>query len=99
MAALALSRLPPQRERRYPGLIVRQNQPLNLETPLTELGERFTANDKFYVRNHFPMPNVDPQTYKLTVEGHVENRLELSLDDLKRMEAVTARGRTRMRRQ
>ena len=35
------------------------------------------------------MPSVDPKTYKLTVEGHVEKKLELTLDDLKKMEAVS----------
>ena len=73
----------------YPGMIVRQNQPRNLETPLTDLNEHITPNERFYVRSHFAVPTVDPKAYRLTVEGHVQKKLELSLDDLKQMEAVT----------
>jgi DMSO/TMAO reductase YedYZ molybdopterin-dependent catalytic subunit len=62
-------------------------EPRNLETPLSDL---FTAEtDKFFVRSHFAVPEVDPKTLKLTVEGHVENKLELTLDDLKKMETVS----------
>src|SRR5262249_32632481 len=71
------------------GMIVRQREPQNLETPLADLAADITATEKFYVRNHFAMPAIDPKTFKLTVEGHVENKLELTLDDLKKMEAVT----------
>ena len=48
-----------------------------------------TANEKFYVRSHFAVPELDPKTYKLTVEGHVEKKLQLSLADLKQMETVS----------
>jgi DMSO/TMAO reductase YedYZ molybdopterin-dependent catalytic subunit len=68
-------------------LIVRMNEPRNLETPLSELFSKDTA--KFYVRSHFAVPTADAKTFKLTVEGHVENKLELTLDDLKKMEAVS----------
>src|SRR5262245_15142849 len=68
-------------------LIVRMQEPRNLETPLGELLKGDT--DKFYVRSHFALPTVDLKNFKLTVEGHVENKLELTLDDLKKMEAVT----------
>jgi DMSO/TMAO reductase YedYZ molybdopterin-dependent catalytic subunit len=75
---------------RYPGLIVRQNEPRNLETPLSELNQHLTPNEKFYVRSHFAAPPAaDPTTYRLTVEGHVEKKLDLALDDLKQMEAVS----------
>jgi DMSO/TMAO reductase YedYZ molybdopterin-dependent catalytic subunit len=68
-------------------MIVRQREPRNLETPLADL---FSAEtEKFYVRNHFAMPAVDANSHKVAVEGHVENRLELSLDELKKMGAVT----------
>ena len=68
-------------------LIVRVREPRNLETPLADLGPAVTATDKFYVRDHFAVPEVDPKAFKLTVEGHVENKLELTLDDLKKMGA------------
>ena len=68
-------------------LIVRMNEPRNLETPLEELFGKDTA--KFYVRSHFAVPEVDAKNFKLTVEGHVENKLELTLDELKKMQAVS----------
>ncbi|MCE9560550.1 MAG: sulfite oxidase [Planctomycetes bacterium] len=70
------------------GMIVRMLEPRNLETPFSDLGG-ITANEKFFVRSHFAVPAVDPKTFTLTVEGHVEKKLELSLDDLKKMESVT----------
>lgn len=68
-------------------LIVRVREPQNLETPLSDLFSKDT--DKFYVRNHFAVPAVDAKGFKLTVEGHVGNKLELTLDDVKKMEAVS----------
>jgi DMSO/TMAO reductase YedYZ molybdopterin-dependent catalytic subunit len=68
-------------------LIVRTQEPRNLETPLADLFSKDT--DKFYVRSHFAVPNVDLKGFKLTVEGHVENKLELALDDLKKMGEVS----------
>jgi DMSO/TMAO reductase YedYZ molybdopterin-dependent catalytic subunit len=70
------------------GLIVRMQEPRNLETPLADLGG-ITKTEKFYVRSHFAVPAIDFKTYRLTVEGHVEKNLELTLDDIKKMEAVT----------
>jgi DMSO/TMAO reductase YedYZ molybdopterin-dependent catalytic subunit len=69
------------------GMIVRQREPQNLETPLSDLPG--VTTEKFYVRNHFPVPAIEPKTFKLTVEGHVENKLELALDDLKRLGEVS----------
>ena len=69
------------------GMIVRVRQPQNLETPLSELPG--VTTEKFYVRNHFAIPTMDPKSFRLTVVGHVANKLELSLDDLKKMEEVS----------
>jgi DMSO/TMAO reductase YedYZ molybdopterin-dependent catalytic subunit len=68
-------------------LIVRMQEPRNLETALADLFKPDT--DKFFVRSHFALPEVDTKGFKLTVEGHVESKLELTLDDLKKMEAVS----------
>lgn len=68
-------------------LIVRMQEPRNLETPLSEL---FTGgNEKFFVRSHFAVPKVDAAGFKLTVEGHVEKKLELALADLKKTGEVS----------
>ena len=72
----------------FPGMIVRMNEPRNLEYPLTSLKTWVTPNEQFYVRSHFAVPKVDPKTWKLTVEGEVENRVELTLEELRALPAV-----------
>jgi DMSO/TMAO reductase YedYZ molybdopterin-dependent catalytic subunit len=71
-------------------MIVRMRQPENLEMPFDTLSGLKTPTERFFVRSHFAVPKVDPTTYKLTVEGHVENRLELTLDEVRKMGAKTA---------
>lgn len=75
---------------RFPGMTVCMQEPRNLEFPFTELNSWLTPTEHFFVRSHFAVPKLDPQTFKLTVEGAVQNKLELSLDDLRKMPAVTA---------
>jgi hypothetical protein len=50
------------------GLVVRQAHPLNCETPLPALtGSVVMPSDQFYVRNHFPIPELDPAGWRLHV--------------------------------
>ncbi|MFG2090801.1 sulfite oxidase [Spirillospora sp. NPDC048824] len=65
-------------------MLVHQREPFNAEPPRTALaGYRTTPPDAFYVRNHGPIPGADPATWRLTVDGLVRHRLELSLEDLR----------------
>ena len=41
------------------GLIPRETEPPNLETPAAALLSPVTPADQFYVRNHFPTPAVN----------------------------------------
>lgn len=43
----------------------------------------YTPKDLFFVRNHGDIPQIDPNTYRLTIEGLVETPVTLTLDDLK----------------
>jgi DMSO/TMAO reductase YedYZ molybdopterin-dependent catalytic subunit len=43
-----------------------------------------------YVLVHYDIPDVDPAAFRLTVDGHVERTLELTLDDIRARPAVTA---------
>lgn len=62
----------------------------NYGTPLEALeGEFLVPNDLFFVRNHAPVPAIDPAEWRLNVTGMVDNQLELSLDDLQNMEVRT----------
>lgn len=70
---------------RHPALMARTMKPYNAETPPVLLAEHLlTPNEIFYVRNHLPVPDVDPKKYVLevSIEGRDEV-LRLTLDDLK----------------
>nr|CAH7716926.1 unnamed protein product [Callosobruchus chinensis] len=66
-------------------------KPFNAECPPSLLVENFvTPNELFYVRNHLPVPNIDPKQYKLEIEIEgVKKRVSLSLEDLKKMPKKT----------
>lgn len=68
----------------FAGMIVRQSEPQNLEMPFASLSKWTVPTEQFYVRSHFPVPKLDPKEFKLVVEGHVESRLELTLEELKK---------------
>lgn len=79
---------------KFPGkrpLILQTSRPPQLETPFSVFNEGIiTPNDAFFVRYHLaniPL-SIDPDTYRLNVKGHVEKPLELSLAELKKMDAV-----------
>lgn len=64
------------------GKIVRSEEPLNLEMPFEKLDGFITPTESFYVRTHFPIPQIDKNKWRLRVEGEVEKALELSYDEL-----------------
>ena len=76
---------------RYPGkreMILVHARPPHLETPFSTFDESvITPNDAFFVRYHLAdIPtSIDPETYRLTVKGAVNEMLSLSLSDLKAM--------------
>ncbi len=54
--------------KRHPALVVQSQQPFNAETPIDVLGtSRLTPNELFYVRNHLPVPHVDPATWSVSL--------------------------------
>jgi DMSO/TMAO reductase YedYZ molybdopterin-dependent catalytic subunit len=70
-------------------LIVRNDRPLNAETPV-ELFDRFiTPTEAFFVRSHFGPPATALALWRLSIAGEVEKPLDLSLEDLGRSEAAT----------
>jgi DMSO/TMAO reductase YedYZ molybdopterin-dependent catalytic subunit len=66
-------------------LVVLTTAPLNAETPLSAQIGIITPNARFYVRNHFRVPRVDPDSWSLTVNGVVRHHLALSLAELRRL--------------
>ncbi len=79
---------------RFPGKVemrVINDRPPCLETPWRFYREDFTPNHAFYVRWHlqaFPT-SIDLASWRLRIGGNVERPLELSIDDLKKMDRTT----------
>lgn len=64
-------------------LIVHSRVPMNAEPPLPALVESWiTPTDRFYIRSHAPVPQIDPKQYRLRVTGLVEREVSLSLGQL-----------------
>ena len=71
-------------------LVVHRAHPLNCETSIPALlGGVVMPNAHFYVRNHFQIPRLDPDAFRLSVGGLVELPLSLSLADLRSMKSQT----------
>jgi DMSO/TMAO reductase YedYZ molybdopterin-dependent catalytic subunit len=70
-------------ERVRPVLI--SSRPLNAETPLPALAATLTPLCSFYVRSHFDVPRIDPETWRLTIDGAVRQSLRLALSDLSKL--------------
>lgn len=70
-------------------LILREQAPLNLESRLENLETFITENNKFYVRNHFPVPGLELTSWKLRLEGSVERAVDLSYDELLQLPSRT----------
>ncbi len=72
------------------GLLVVRSDPLNAETRIERLADaEVTPTDLFYLRNHFPIPDLDGEQYRLSVSGLVDRPLELSLGELRDMRSET----------
>ena len=72
------------------GLVVHRTNPLNCETPIPALiGGVVMPSSRFYVRNHFETPRLDPAAWRLEVTGLVDRPLRLSLRDLRNMRSQT----------
>jgi DMSO/TMAO reductase YedYZ molybdopterin-dependent catalytic subunit len=71
------------------GLITRQKEPKNLETPLGQLDSFLTPTELFYVRCHSPAPELDLASYRLRIDGSVKNPLSLSYEQLREMPSET----------
>jgi sulfite oxidase len=70
-------------------LIIRSLRPPDFETPVSLLNTFITPNDAFYVRSHLPIPQVDTAAFVLKIGGEVDSPLTLSVDEIKKLPAVT----------
>lgn len=85
---------PPMSQASVTDLLVHRREPFNAETPLRRLRTSFaTAPADFYVRCHGPVPRIEADTHRLTVDGAVARPLDLSLADLaSRFETVEVKA-------
>ena len=83
---------------KFPGknekLVVLGDRPLVAETPESLLDDDTTPIEKFFIRNNGQIPEEtkDPDKWKITIDGEVNNKLEITLGELKsKYKAVTRR--------
>jgi DMSO/TMAO reductase YedYZ molybdopterin-dependent catalytic subunit len=72
-----------------PGLIVREFAPRNLESDFAESNSFLTPNEKFYVRNHFPVPSIDVGGWLLELSGDGVTGQAWTHEQLRAMPAET----------
>ncbi|HYW43271.1 MAG TPA: sulfite oxidase [Bryobacteraceae bacterium] len=71
-------------------MILHNDRPEDLETPVRYFDSWLTPIDAFFVRQHIPRPApIDPEAYRLTVNGMVSNPRQLSLADLRKLPQYT----------
>jgi sulfite oxidase len=64
---------------------VRSKHPEDLEMSNSGFRDFITPVDRFFVRTHVAVPNVDLATWRLKIDGNVSTPLNLSMDELRRM--------------
>lgn len=68
---------------KHPEYLVRSSEPFNGGAPTSLLQEQdITPPEQFFVRNHGAVPEVDPTSFRLVIDGLVQQQLSLSLQDL-----------------
>jgi DMSO/TMAO reductase YedYZ molybdopterin-dependent catalytic subunit len=70
-------------------VIIREKEPVNLEMPFASLDGFITPNEQFYVRCHFPIPEITEHDWRLRIEGTVDRPFELRYDELCKMKTHT----------
>ncbi|XP_073772158.1 sulfite oxidase, mitochondrial isoform X2 [Danio rerio] len=69
---------------RHPALQINSLKPFNAEPPASVLADSYiTPSAIFFKRNHLPVPKVDPETYRLEIEGLPSGVVSVTLSELK----------------
>src|SRR6266550_617480 len=71
------------------GLIIRQKEPKNLEAPFDRIDSYLTPTELFYIRSHFPTPDLDRASYRLHIDGAVRHPFTLSYEELRNIRSET----------
>lgn len=71
-------------------MILHNDRPEDLETPLRDLDTWLTPNDAFFVRQHLPRPApIDAAAWRLKIDGMVSKPVEVSLAELQKLPQFT----------
>lgn len=70
-------------------MITREKEPPNLEMPFGTLESFVTPTERFYVRCHFPIPEIQEREWCLKVQGEIAAPLDLSMKQLRGMPTHT----------
>lgn len=66
------------------GLTLLNDRPVNAETPPELLDDPITPTSRHFIRNNgVPPEDVDPATWTLTIDGHVDNPMKLTIAELR----------------
>ncbi|GAC1510385.1 MAG: hypothetical protein NVS2B16_10370 [Chloroflexota bacterium] len=65
-----------------PDLLVVTEDPFNAEKPLSAQSGTITPTSRFYLRNHFSMPDIAADEWRLTIDGDVRSPVHLSYNEL-----------------
>jgi DMSO/TMAO reductase YedYZ molybdopterin-dependent catalytic subunit len=74
---------------KFPGLITREHEPLNLELPFPTLTNWLPPTNQFYVRSHFAIPQLTADEWHLSISGAVQQELTISYEELRQLPAQT----------
>lgn len=70
-------------------MILHNDRPEDLETPLRYFDQWLTPNDVFFVRQHLPRPVVQQADFRLSISGRASRQLQLSISDLAKLPQYT----------
>jgi DMSO/TMAO reductase YedYZ molybdopterin-dependent catalytic subunit len=79
----------PSQWRASGGLIIRQKEPANLETPAEQLDSYLTPAELFYLRSHFTAPKLDASSYRLQIDGAFRYPFFVTYEELRDMPSET----------
>ncbi len=62
------------------GMIIREEEPRNVEFPFDRLDTYLTPVESFYIRSHFRAPTLQSDSYRLRVAGAVKNPFAITYE-------------------
>jgi DMSO/TMAO reductase YedYZ molybdopterin-dependent catalytic subunit len=66
-------------------MILHNDRPEDLETPLAYFDQWLTPTDAFFVRQHLPRPTIIEADFRLSVGGRADREIKLSVTDLRKL--------------